>query len=127
MHNFLGKGAAWLVVLTPFILLFGPFLMSCYIFNLNNRSRQCWHKCWKVDTKYDWFNCKGKGTGWSFLLILLYLILSPLLILFTLFTFLGLFMCSVGQNGSERRAQSDVNETQSDLKKSARGNPFMTT
>ena len=34
-YHFNGKGAAWLVILTPFILLFGPFLMSCYIFNLN--------------------------------------------------------------------------------------------
>lgn len=55
---FQGKGAAWLVILTPFILLFGPFLMSCYIFNLNKRGEMCWHKCWKTDPKYDWFNCK---------------------------------------------------------------------
>ena len=53
-----GKGAAWLVILTPFILLFGPFLMSCYIFNLNKRFDMCWHKCWKTNPKYDWFNCK---------------------------------------------------------------------
>ena len=114
---FLGKGAGWLVVLSPFILIFGPFLMSCYIFQLNHRSRECWHKCWKgsflieilllhaefilVDPKYDWFNCKGKGTGWSFLLIILYLLLSPLLVIFTLLTFLGLFLCSVGQNSDD--------------------------
>ena len=57
-YKFEGKGAAWLVILTPFILLFGPFLMSCYIFNLNKRGEMCWHKCWKTDPKYDWFNCK---------------------------------------------------------------------
>ncbi|CBY24146.1 unnamed protein product [Oikopleura dioica] len=121
-YSFHGKGAGWILVLFPFIVLFGPFLMSCYIFNLHHRSRKCWHECWKVDLKYDWFNCKGKGTGWSLLLIILYIILSPLLIVFTIVTFLGLIICSVGQDS---RQLSPIQRKQKDSEKPK--NPFTTS
>ena len=85
----------------------------------------CWHKCWKTDPKYDWFNCKvnesnnrckqylqsvfkGKGTGWTFLLLMLYVLLSPFLIIFTLLTFLGLILCSLGQTSSAEELQKGI-------------------
>lgn len=51
---------------------------------------------------------KGKGTGWTFLLLMLYVLLSPFLILFTLFTFLGLILCSLGQTSSAEELQKGI-------------------
>uniref|UniRef100_F6UC10 Uncharacterized protein n=2 Tax=Ciona intestinalis TaxID=7719 RepID=F6UC10_CIOIN len=98
-----GKGLGWKVLMSPLLLLVGPFVWVASILHLTTRLKSCWVNCWRCDHEQYWFSCKGKGGGWICLLIPLYVFLGPLIIIFTVLTVILLACCGESKTSNETK------------------------
>ncbi|XP_077976693.1 uncharacterized protein LOC144432432 [Styela clava] len=108
-----GKGFCWKILLAPILLVIGPFVWIICLFKINDKASECWGNCWKWDNTEYWFSCKGKGTGWIFLLIPIYILLGPLIIIFTMLTVFVLACCgdSVKKKSASTRNRNSMHRT----------------